>query len=281
MCLRWLCLCLRLRRRRTMKDERDRGFGAVHASLPSKHLARMQADWLRGARSRLLRRVGIASRRRVLEIGAGWGFVSQELHSRCGGKVVALDLHFPNSIDGVEQIVADAECIPFCDATFDLVFSQLALLWVARPQRAIDEAYRVLEPGGAFVAIEPDFGGMMEMPLESSLKDVWIAALTRMGADPLVGRKLPAWFTRSGFRVEVRFPDRLEGPEDARFDLLNELPLTTEERAKVESVRGAEMCVAYLPFWLMVGEKPAIAGRVERRRAPGLGGLPTPMEATD
>ena len=249
-----------------MKDERERGFGAVRAALPSRNLARTQAEWLKGARSRLLRRIGIAGRRRVLEIGAGWGFVSQELQSRCGGTVVALDLGFPDSIAGVEQIVADAACIPFCDASFDLVFSQLTLLWVARPQLVIDEAYRVLEPGGAFVAIEPDFGGMMEMPLASSLKDVWIAALTRVGADPLVGRKLPAWFTRAGFRVETRFLDRLEGPDDVRFDLLNELPLTTEERAKVESARGAEMCVAYLPFWLMVGQKPPIAGRVEPSR---------------
>lgn len=256
MCMRGMCLCVCLCWWRTMKEDRDRRFSAVRPALPSKTLARTQAKWLRGARSRLLRRVDIANRRRILEIGAGWGFVSEELRSRCGGRVVALDLSFPDSIDGVEQIIGDAELIPFPDGSFDLVFSQLALLWMAQPEHAIDEAYRVLELRGAFVAIEPDYGGMMEMPLESSLKDVWIAALTRMGADPLIGRKLPAWFTRTGYRVETRFLDRLEDADSARFDFLNELPLTAEERAWVESLRQLETRpVVHLPFWLIVGEK--------------------------
>lgn len=224
-------------------------------ALPSKELCRQQAAWLRGARSRLLRRAGLANRRKILEIGAGWGFVAQELNSRCDGEVIALDLEFPESIDGIEQVVGDAQHLPFADASFDLLFSQLSLLWVKQPTLAIAEAFRVLQPGGMFVAIEPDYGGMMEMPLESALKDVWISALTRAGADPLIGRKLPALFQDAGFRVETRFLDRLEETEAANFEFLTELPLVSEELAAVNARRKtAAQATTHLPLWMIVAE---------------------------
>jgi len=50
-----------------------------------------QAEWLAPARARLLRRVGVARRRRILDLGAGYGAVTGELVRRGGGLVVALD----------------------------------------------------------------------------------------------------------------------------------------------------------------------------------------------
>ncbi len=57
---------------------------------------------------------------------------------------------------------------------------------------AIKEIYRVLQPKGMLVAIEPDYGGMIEYPPEIATGDLWIAALSRAGADPCIGRKLPS-----------------------------------------------------------------------------------------
>ncbi|HLA84582.1 MAG TPA: hypothetical protein VJL29_07290, partial [Thermoguttaceae bacterium] len=62
-----------------------------HPSLPSTALLRQQAEWLAPARSRLLRRAGIARCRRVLDLGCGVGAVTAELARRTSGFVVALD----------------------------------------------------------------------------------------------------------------------------------------------------------------------------------------------
>ena len=54
-------------------------------------LLRRQAAWLAPARARLLRRVAVARRRSVLDLGGGYGAVTGELVRRAGGTVVALD----------------------------------------------------------------------------------------------------------------------------------------------------------------------------------------------
>jgi SAM-dependent methyltransferase len=214
----------------------------------------------------LLRRADIARRRRVLEVGAGWGLVSRELQQRSGGNVVALDCLPPappppgKEISGVEQIVGRAEALPLADGSFELVFMQFTLLWLAAPQRAIAEACRVLAPRGVLAAIEPDYGGLMEHPPELALREVWLAALSRAGADPCVGRKLPRWFAEAGLSVETLLLDRVEPADDLRFNLLEELPLAPEERERLAAVRArcshrSHPPVVHLPFWLVLGRK--------------------------
>ncbi len=227
--------------------------------------ARMQSDWLQAARWRILRRADVARRSRVLDVAAGWGDASLELARRSRGFVVALDrqLIAPASdpLRGaarIHRVVADAQRLPFRDAAFDLVFVQLALLWIADPSLAIREMARVVEPRGAVVAIEPDFGGLMEYPEAIELRDVWLAALRRAGADPEIGRRLPTLMAAAGLLVEVQFLDRLEPPSPLRLDLLAELPLTAAEQERVEAVRGsfAQAGTVHLPFWIVVGRKP-------------------------
>src|SRR6516162_6555136 len=44
----------------------------------------------------------------------------------------------------------DAERLPFGDGTFDAVVMNFGMLHLARPERAIAEAHRVLVPGGRY-----------------------------------------------------------------------------------------------------------------------------------
>ncbi len=55
------------------------------------------------------------------------------------------------------------------------------------------------------MAIEPDYGGMIEYPPEIAAKDIWINALTRAGADPFMGRKLPGMLRCAGLECGSEF----------------------------------------------------------------------------
>lgn len=97
------------------------------------------------------------SGRRILELGIGQGtdFIQ---FVRAGSHCTGVDLT-QAAIDLVSQrltherltaelVLADAEALPFADATFDLVYSWGVLHHTPDTARAVSEARRVLEPGG-------------------------------------------------------------------------------------------------------------------------------------
>jgi SAM-dependent methyltransferase len=241
----------------------------MSAALPPADLLAEQARWLAPARSRLLRRVAVARRRRTLDLGAGHGAITGELVRRSGGPVVALDL----AADALREAAAtpfgaalpvggDARRLPFADDAFDLVVSQVTLLWVQPLAAALDEIARVLGPGGALVALEPEYGGMIEHPPEVATRELWTSALTRAGADPHVARKLPGLLAKRGFDVHVGLFNTLVPPAPERFALLRGLPLTPQETARLdraeraaEARSGSWQVVAHLPFFLVTARR--------------------------
>ena len=180
--------------------------------------------------------------------------------------VVGVDHHVAamriiEQMDGFGAACGDAGWLPFARNSFDLVFCQLALMWMPLDRTAA-EIRRVTMKGGAVVAIEPDYGGMLEWPEGVGLKEVWIAALARTGADPLVGRKLPGILAREGFDVRVETTSGIQPPAMGRFGLLRGLPLTPDEQRRVdEMVKRSGVGyskwepLVHLPFVLAVGTK--------------------------
>jgi SAM-dependent methyltransferase len=233
------------------------------AATPPAELLRQQAEWLASARARLLRRAAIAHRSSVLDLGAGSGAVSDELARRSAGRVVALDRAWPPlRAAATPGICAQAARLPFPAATFDLVFCQCALLWMPPLPPVLSEIWRILQPGGVLLALEPDYGGLLEHPPALALRDIWLAALARAGADPLVGRKLPGLLARQGFGVRADLLPELLPPSPARFDLLRGLPLTRrEQRALRRAERAAAthnapwQQIAHLPFVLLTATR--------------------------
>lgn len=238
-------------------------------SLPEPDLLRQQAEWLAPARGRLFRRVHIARRTQVLDLGGGYGAVTPELVRRSSGQVVALDRDadairvVASEVPEASAVGGDAIRLPFRAGTFDLVFAQLAFLWIAPLDGVLNEVVRVLAPGGALVALEPDYGGMIEHPPEVAAQRIWEAALDRAGADPRIARKLPGRLASRGLDVRVMLFSALFAADPARFDLLRGLPLTGEERAALDRIEEAAMVrrqpwgqIAHLPFFLVVAEKP-------------------------
>ena len=94
---------------------------------------------------------------KALDVGCGEGRLTREL-SRRGLDAVGIDVA-PRLVELAqvrdargEYRVATAERLPFDDASFDLVVAFNVLMSVDDPARAIDEAGRVLRPGGHLCA---------------------------------------------------------------------------------------------------------------------------------
>jgi ubiquinone/menaquinone biosynthesis C-methylase UbiE len=56
----------------------------------------------------------------------------------------------------LDFVAADAHCLPFPDATFDVVTCQTVLMHLARPEVAVAEMFRVVRPGGIVLLAEPE-----------------------------------------------------------------------------------------------------------------------------
>jgi SAM-dependent methyltransferase len=92
----------------------------------------------------------------VLDVGGRY----QPYRPLLAGKItkyIALDVQKTDLV----STVGSGECIPFRDATFDLVIATCVFEYFQSPQDAADEIYRVLKPGGSlfasFGAVVPRF----------------------------------------------------------------------------------------------------------------------------
>lgn len=95
----------------------------------------------------------------VLEVGPGAGAHSS-LFCHRGARMIAMDLTLDRVISTVQKfdlipsphksmaLQGDAENMPFPDNTFDIVYSNGVLHHTPRTDKAIEEVFRVLKPGG-------------------------------------------------------------------------------------------------------------------------------------
>ncbi len=112
------------------------------------------------AGARLLERLDAMDARpaRIVDVGSGPGAGAAALRARYpDAEVVALDLAMPmlraaaahaGRPPAFARVGADAQALPFADASLDLVFSNLCLQWCDDPGLALAEFARVLRPGG-------------------------------------------------------------------------------------------------------------------------------------
>ncbi len=105
---------------------------------------------------------------KLLDVAGGTGDISFRYLDRVKGRghATVLDMTQPmleegrkraeaqNQSDNLSWVTGDAMALPFKDNTFDAYTVSFGIRNVTRVQDAINEAYRVLKPGGRFMVLE-------------------------------------------------------------------------------------------------------------------------------
>ena len=139
------------------------------------------------------------------------------------GRIVAADV-MPDAARGEIVVAADAEALPFGDATLDLVVSALALQFVNDLPGALVQIRRALKPDGLFLA------ALLGGETLTELRQSFAAAESDIegGVSPRVApfadlRELGALLQRAGFALPVADVDRLTVRYDSAFALMHDL----------------------------------------------------------
>jgi 2-polyprenyl-3-methyl-5-hydroxy-6-metoxy-1,4-benzoquinol methylase len=151
---------------------------------------------------------------RLLEVGCGVGAVLAVL----GQEFPGLELHGVDIEEkqlafarghlqraGVEATLrqADALALPFADGSFDHVWMMWFLEHVADPAAALQEARRVLVPGGRITAIEVDYSTCRAEPSTPALEALLRTMVQGMASSGWsdAGTRLPGWLHEAGLRI--------------------------------------------------------------------------------
>src|SRR5215217_4231830 len=183
----------------------------------------------------------------TLDAGAGTGFTTEGIVERVRPERVTMLDQSPHqlararakpALEACRKLLGDAERLPFPDASFDRYISAGSIEYWPDPQRGIDEAHRVLRPGGVGVVIGPVKPANR---LLRRLSDAWMLFPTE--------DEYREWFERAGFEdvhTEVLAPDWYRGRAPyavAVAGTRGPAPHTAPARADVER-REAPMTLA-------------------------------------
>ena len=192
--------------------------------------------------ARLAERVEDVSRRfdLALDLGGHGGILADALLA--GGRVDAV-VHCDLSERFARRarapsLVADEEALPFRDASFDLIASNLALHWTNDLPGALVQARRALKSDGLFLGAL--FGGETLVELRACLLDAELAE--DGGASPRVSpmaemADMGGLLQRAGFALPVVDQDRIEVSYPDALALMRELRAMGESNAVAQRTR--------------------------------------------
>ena len=193
----------------------------------------------------------------VLEVAAGTGVVTRAMAARMpDARIVASDLNQPMLdraalMQGPNANVtwrqADAQALPFAEASFDAVVCQFGAMFFPDKVQAYREAHRVLRPGGRFVF------NVWDAIARNEFADVVTQALTDMFPDdpPLFMARTP-----HGYHDPVAIRAQLDEAGFATIDID-----AVEERSRAPSSRA--VAIAYC-------QGTPLRNEIEARRSGGL-----------
>jgi ubiquinone/menaquinone biosynthesis C-methylase UbiE len=248
---------------KTVKDLARETFGAAAKSYVTSAIHAQGAD--------LRRLVELARPRgdeRLLDVATGGGHTALAFASHVR-EVVASDLT-PRMLAAAEQFIraqgvtnvafeqADAEALPFADASFDIVTSRIAPHHFPNPRRFVHEVARVLRPGGQFLLDD-------NMAPEDPELDAFMNRFEQW-RDPSHVRACTVsewrgWMVAAGLRVE-----HVDPLASKRYDFADwsaRLGMPEAERAALETwLLGAPpRCAEFFEIVVADGRVRSIAGK--------------------
>ncbi len=165
---------------------------------------------------------------RLLDVAGGTGDIAFRFLRRAGhGHATVLDLTEEMLVEGrkraeaeslddsLDWLVGDAMALPFADNTFDVYTISFGIRNVTRPQDALNEAFRVLKPGGRLMVLE--FSQIPNDLMQKAYDLYSFNVIPRMG-QAIAGDKDSYQYLVESIR---RFPDQetfLQMVRDAGFD---------------------------------------------------------------
>ncbi|APD47722.1 methyltransferase domain-containing protein [Synechococcus sp. CS-602] len=197
-----------------------------------QRLSQQHALWLSSAQE-AWGRAGLAAGERVLDLGAGPGFVSLELARQvgAGGRVLALELS-PSYGEAARRAAAEAGLAqlevrrhdlcsdPLPQEGFDLVWCRWVAMFLPSLEPLLDQLAATLKPGARVLFHEyvhwSTFGLHPDGDAVRRFGAAALASFRAAGGDPDVNRRLPSLLAARGFRIDALRPLPLLGsPGDA------------------------------------------------------------------
>jgi ubiquinone/menaquinone biosynthesis C-methylase UbiE len=168
----------------------------------------------------------------VLDMGCGTGLAARAIAGRPGfsGQVTGVDLSpylvaVAERLAGEEGIsertefqVGDTSKVEAPDATFDAVVAHTLLSHVEDPAGVVNEAARVLRPGGMLGIFDGDYASLtFEHPDPARAKAYDEALVSAVVTNPRVMRQMPRLLKEAGLELVACFPHVLAEVGQAAF----------------------------------------------------------------
>jgi ubiquinone/menaquinone biosynthesis C-methylase UbiE len=160
----------------------------------------------------------------VLDLGSGGGIDVLLSARRVGptGKAYGLDMtdemlslarenQKKAGVANVEFLKGDIEHIPLPDASVDVIISNCVINLAADKRNVLNEAFRVLKPGGRFAVSDVVVRGEVPAAIRRSV-ELWVGCL----AGALEERQFEAYLREAGFEDPSIEPTRVYHLEEAR-----------------------------------------------------------------
>lgn len=175
----------------------------------------VQASTVAALEAEILRGVGIGSCRRIIEIGAGPGFVTKLLAANAPDSAILAIDYSEKLLEQCKMRVAEAglervlptralgEALPLSDGWGDFAYARFLLQHVPDALEVIAESYRCLGARGMFCAVDSDDALLLHYPEQPVISDLLHdadLAQRKEGGDRKIGRKLQTLLYEAGFR---------------------------------------------------------------------------------